>query len=1286
MKAFYSVIGSAALILAAALPSGAQNKPFMEDLPYYVNNLEVFGTGQEPGRAFHIPGKNLSLNGTWKFGYYDCPSDVPSNFFSTSFNDRKWGTIEVPSNWEMQGYGQALFRNITTPFPRKMPSSMLDQYRKVINDPNSTDREKQMAQMRLQRAQGGDPFAVEVPYTPLDYNPTGAYRTSFTLPSSWKGDQIFLRFEKVASASFVWVNGQQVGYNEGAQEPSEYNITKFVKPGKNTVAVLVLKYSDGYYLESQDYWRLAGIFDDVTVYAAPQARIWDWQVITDFDSSYTDSQLSIAVDVRTWNASGDGYKVKATVSRKGSEVVTMTSSPLSMKTNATGTARLASTVKSPAKWSSETPELYDLNLTLLDPSGKEVDSINKRIGFKKTEIRNGVFYLNGVPLKVSAECSHMQHPEMGHAMTEEVVRQDIEILKKFNFNAVRTSHYPPVNEYLDLADEYGLFVIDETGDEAHATEYVCDMPEFTPMYRERVRQMVLRDRNHACVLFWSAGNESGEGNNITEVVKEGKSLDPTRFWMYGGNSAVHPAEDIVGPRYPAPLEHEIRYGIDQSDLRPSFMDEYLSVAGNGGGGMDDYWDEIYQHPKLMGGAIWDFVSVGITEPTRALVDKSGFDTPAHIMGRAKLVPGKTGKGIDLYRTDQWVQVYRADNVEISGNQLTLTLDIYPRLYNRSGGFLITKGSNQFGLKQQGADKLDFYIDTGSKQTLTASLPSDWENKWHNVTAVYDGSKMTVYIDGSEVASQPARGNIRNLPLSLCIGRNEEYGGQETDVYICDAVIDNVGVFAKAVEPGKVSADGSALWLDFEEEKNEGTFYSYGVGARTYGSIWPNRVPQPEMYQMKKSTQPLKFTFAGDGQVEVWNRNHFLNASFYKTTWSLMEDDKVIASGELNLDVAPLSRKVVSVPYTMPTIVPGKEYRLDISSVLRKDELWAPAGFEISWDQIEFPSWTVPERPEKVTGKVTLSQNSDLIKAEGNGFSYGFDPKTGHLVSMVSGGKEMLSSPMVLNLWRAPLANELDGWNSRSAGQASVTGYGSIGHSSVLASHYYAAGLDRLNTMTVSVSPRQAGDAVIIDVRELVTMGAAQTRQLDAYIMGTSYNGFESMYSYRIEGNGTMTVSHTLRPQGTMPSWLPRIGLTLDIDKSLSNVKWYGRGPQENYPDRKSGYRIGIYEDTVENMYEAYLIPQDNGLRTDNRFVTLTDASGKGFTVKMDVPFAFNASMYSTDNLTKAVYTYQLKKADDITLNLDYATSGVGCTARGIFDSYRAYPMGYQRTLTFKPVK
>ncbi|MBR6882309.1 MAG: glycoside hydrolase family 2, partial [Bacteroidales bacterium] len=746
----------------------------------------------------------------------------------------------------MQGYGQAVFRNVSAPFQVLPPKETLDSYRRRYEDPSTPESFKGFLLSRMGGSLTPPPLAVSVPQVPA-FNPTGAYRTSFTLPKDWKGDQVFLRFEKVASASFVWVNGQEVGYNEGAQEPAEYNVTKYLKPGKNTLAVLVLKYSDGYYLEGQDYWRLAGIFDDVTVYASPQARIWDWQVITDFGPDFGDSDLSVAVTLRGFDVQGSGYKVKATVSKEGKNVAEMTGGPVAIGPGSSQTVNLAAKVKAPEKWTADTPVLYDLEMELSDASGKTVDRIRKRIGFKKTEIRDGVFYLNGQPVKVSAQCSHMQHPTMGHAMTEEVIRRDMEILKQFNFNAVRTSHYPPVNEYLDLADEYGLYIIDETGDESHATEYVSNMPEFTEMYRERVRRMVLRDRNHACVLFWSAGNESGEGMNITEVVKEGKSLDPTRYWMYGGNAEKHPAEDIVGPRYPIPFEHEIKYGLDTKDMRPSFMDEYLSVAGNGGGAMDDFWEVIYAHPKLMGGAVWDFVSPGLTEPVRTLKDQSPNAVPAHIMGKARLVKGPTGKAIDLNKEDQWVQVYRADAVEISGDRLTLTLDILPRKFNGSGGYLLTKGEYQFGLRQRQDERLDFYLDNGQKQVLSAPLPADWEGKWHNVTAVYDGAEMRIYVDGSLSASQPMTGAIRNLPLSVCIGRSEDGCGQDTNVFICDALIDNVGIFADAVAPGSFDPSKAALWLDFEEEIREGTFWTYGLGARNYGSIWPDRTPQPEMW-------------------------------------------------------------------------------------------------------------------------------------------------------------------------------------------------------------------------------------------------------------------------------------------------------------------------------------------------------------------------------------------------------------------------------------------------------
>ncbi|MBR5064166.1 MAG: DUF4981 domain-containing protein [Bacteroidales bacterium] len=1273
-------------IMAGPVFLPAQEKPYLEHLSEYIENLAVFEENQEPGRAFHIPEKHLSLNGTWKFSYQESPLDVPKDFFSPSFNDRKWGTIEVPSNWEMQGYGQAIFRNVSAPFMVLPPAETMKRYRERYEDPATPENMKGYLLSRMGGSLTPPPFAVSVPQVP-EFNPTGAYRTTFNLPKDWKGDQVFLRFEKVASASFVWVNGQEVGYNEGAQEPAEYNVTKYLKPGKNTLAVLVLKYSDGYYLEGQDYWRLAGIFDDVTLYASPQARIWDWQVITDFGPDFKDSDLSVSIQVRGFDIQADGYKVGATVSKGGVKVAEMAGEPFRIGPGSSRTIPLTAKVKAPEKWSADTPVLYDLEMTLSDTSGKVVDRISKRIGFKKTEIRDGVFYLNGQPVKVSAECSHMQHPEMGHAMTEEVIRRDMEILKQFNFNGVRTSHYPPVNEYLDLADEYGLYIFDETGDESLATEYVSNMPEFTEMYRERVRRMVLRDRNHACVLFWSAGNESGEGMNIAEVVKEGKSLDPTRFWMYGGNAEKNPAEDIVGPRYPIPLELEIGYGLDTKDLRPSFMDEYVSVAGNGGGGFDDFWDVIYRHPKLIGGAVWDFVSPGLTQPVRTLKDKSPNDVPAHIMGRAKLVKGPTGMAIDLDKEDQWVHVYRADALEISGEGLTLTLDILPRKYNISGGYLITKGENQFGLKQFRDERLDFYLDNGQKQVLSAPLPGDWEGKWHNVTATYDGKEMRLYLDGTLAASKPMNGAIRNLPLSVCIGRSEDGCGQDTNVFICDAQIDNVGVFAEAVTPGTFNPAKAALWLDFEGEKQEGTFWTYGLGARTYGSIWPDRTPQPEMWQMKKSAQPLSFHLldAEQGTVEVWNRNPYLNASHYRTSWTLTADDEVVASGEMPLDVAPLGQEVVRIPLPHPEAIPGREYRLDISSVLAKDEIWADKGHEVSWDQFELTGWNVPASAKSASGKARLSRTEKEYVVSGEGFSYRFSSVSGELISAVVNGKELLSTPLKLNVWRAPIANEVDGWGGSSAGRVNAPGFSAIGQTAqILAAHYYAAGLDRMAALPIEVNVREAGDDVVVEVRDLALLGS-EDKQLDAYISGRSYSGFEESYRWVVAGDGTLTLHHKVNPQGSMPAWLPRLGLTMQLDKSLDQVAWHGRGPQASYPDRKSGYRLGIWHTDVDSMYEPYLMPQDYGLRMDTRWVRLTDDSGLGLEFSMDQPFAFNAYDCTTDNLTKAVYQYQLQRGGDITLNLDYATSGVGCTARGIFDAYRVYPAGYERTLTIRPV-
>lgn len=1233
-------------LFAFILNVSGQKSGFMDNLSHYIENPAVFESGQEPGRAYYMPQNHQSLNGNWKFYWSDTPYKLPLGFQDTKFNDTKWDNISVPSNWEILGYGDKLFRNMNAS------------------------------------------FKANPPFVPKDYNPTGIYRKTFDIPADWKNKEIFLRFEKVASASFVWVNGKEVGYNEGAHEPAEYNITPYLKEGKNQLTVCVLKYCDGYYLETQDYWRLSGIFDDVTLYATPNVRLFDYQVITDLNDTYTDAELKISGIVKKYSGAdvAQSYHLKAILSDKnGSNISEFISKFFDLKEVNNTTVSLSKQVKNPLKWTSEMPNLYKLTLQLIASNGKVVDTIESRIGFKKTEIKGEVFYLNGVPLKVNAQNSHMQHPETGHYVTEECIRKDFEILKQFNFNAVRTSHYPPTNKYLQLANEYGLYIIDEVGDEAHAAEWLSSKTGYAEMYKERCQKLVLRDRNYPCVLFWSAGNESGEGDNITQVIKEGKSLDPTRFWMYGGNTFSHPAEDIIGPRYPSPVELEIQVGVQSSNLdrRPSFMDEYLSVAGNGGGGMDDYWRIIYAHPRLMGGAIWDFVSPGLTERIRSVKDSSPYNTPAHLMGNTRLVKERNNTVLDLNGHDEWVEVYRQNNLEITGEQLTLSCKVFPRQLISSWGSFITKGNNQYGLEQRGKDSLEFYIYTDKKQILKTALPNNWEYNWHQLTAVYDGKDMSIYIDGEKTASREASGSIQNFPFPVNIGRNAEKHGQETSVYICDALIDDVAIFNKAILPGSLSPQSANMWLDFENETDEGSFYSYGIGARTYGSIWPDRTVQPEMWQMKKTVQPISFRMVDEESqtVEIWNRNHFLDASEYDITWTLSADDKVVQEGKIDLQTKPLSKETIQIAYTKPEIEAGKEYRIFISSRLKKDCLWAKKGHEVAWDQLEL-SWfkPLPEMPA-IKGIIQTEETDNKLVVSGSGFAYIFDKEAGQLTGINYQGNQILKTPLVLNLWRAPLANEVDAWNSGTA----QSGNWKQGFGNTIATEMYSAGIHNLTHQPIAFSFKKTDKKVHIYITNVELTSNGEKEKKDLYIEGVQCNGIRNEYEFIIAGDGRMQVKHSLYPDGKMPLWFPRIGLSMVFNNDFDQISWYGRGPQENYPDRKTGYAVGIYKAAADQMYEPYLLPQDYGLRTDNRWVHITNKAGKGIGFAIDQLFNFNAYPYDTDNLTKATYTYQLKKQDGITFNLDYATTGVGCTARGVFNSYRVAPSKYERIITIYPI-
>jgi beta-galactosidase len=1248
--------------LSCVVKANSQQTGFQENVYKFLEDPGMFAINQEPGHVPLVPFTGIeealenkwaeswgyfSLDGQWKFKWSENPDGCPKDFFQQNFNDQMWDSIKVPGNWEMHGYGQAMFRNTV------------------------------------------QPFHADPPNIPHDYNPVGSYRKSFQLPSSWKDKQIFLHMEAATSATFVWVNGKEAGFNEGANEPAEYNITRYVKPGINVIAVNVYKYSAGTYLEAQDFWRLAGIFRNVYLLATHDVHIRDFFVTTDLDEDYRDARLTISADIKNYaDRPVQDYSVRISLFDKNRKQKgnTITADKIFVSGKESKSTVVSARVINPDKWSAEFPNLYYLIFELLGPDHKVVEVLSNRIGFKKVEVKHQALYVNGAPVKLNGVNSHMQHPETGHAMDVETLHKDMVLMKQFNINCIRTSHYPPNREYLDLADELGMYIVDETGDEAHATEYISESPKWTAAYVDRVRGMVLRDRNHPCIIFWSAGNESGFGDNICKVIQEGKRLDPTRLFMYGGNTDdvgwknEVPCEDIIGPRYATPYELKTRIAEvpESQDARPSFMDEYISVAGNGGGGLDEYWDIINNYPRCIGGALWDWVSPGIREKIIALSDASGNHIHTTIQGGGRLTDGKSGKAVDLSGHDQWVDVYRHPALDITGDQLTLSLWVYPRSWNTDGTY-ITKGSYQYGLVQNPRDSLRFYIAGNKQVSLSVLIPPNWENNWHHLAGIYNGKNLAIYIDGKCAGTKPGSIRITNKPFPVNIGRNAELVQQEYTGNTSNALFDQVAIFNKAIaieqliNPSQALKNEALLWLDFDDLQEQGDYFSLGLGARSYGLIFPDREIQPELWQVKKSAQPVHVDLIDPikGIIKIWNRYQFSNLSDLKTTWYILADDKVIQQGNLKISVGPSQQIETAIPYKKPDILPDTEYRLLVNFTLKESNSWAPQNFEIAWDQMELP-WDKSSGDIKVQNapKVSMAETSSTILVSGLNFTYTFNKTTGRIDSMNYMGRQLLREGPKLNVWRAPLANEQDPWSLRM----SQLTFRKQGMGDGPSNTWYSFGLDHLSFKVDHISyVEDKNNTVKIIVED--------------HAEGSDYRtAFYNHYEYIINGFGEVSINHIITPLGLMPEWIPRMGIQLIINKEFETVKWYGRGPFENYPDRKTGAKIGIYKSTVQDMKEKYLIPQDYGLRTDIRWVRLENSEGYGLDFKGDKLFNFSVQPYETDNLTRASYPYQLQPFDGLTFNLDYATSGVGCTAISVLNQYRVLPQVYKFTVRLIPYK
>ncbi len=556
-------------------------------------NQKVFERNRLPARASFVPypdedsaltGQRGSspwfklLNGNWKFQYAETPALAPEGFFEESYDVSDWDDIQVPCSWQLLGYGRPHYTNVKYPFP------------------------------------------VDPPNVPTE-NPTGSYRRDFFIPDEWSDRQIFLRFEGVDSAFYVWINGQQVGYSQGSRLPAEFDITEYVRAGTNNIAVRVYRWSDGSYLEDQDMWWLSGIFRDVYLITVPRVHVFDFRIRTELDSNYRDAVLKIRTILKNHGEQADKYQIELRL--LDSDLRPMPgqspSSEVTIQADGEVALDLEESVTNPEKWSAENPCLYTLLITLRDAKGEIIEVIPGKFGFRSVELKDGNMLVNGVPIMIKGVNRHDHHPDLGRAVPLECMVEDILLMKRHNINAVRTSHYPNDPRFLDLCDYYGLYVLDETDLECHGFQIVKNTkgpshdPEWEGAYIDRIVRMVERDKNHPCVIIWSLGNESDFGRNHVAMAKWVHEADPTRLLHYERDLEAEVA-DILSQMYTR-IDKLIELGRKRNAEKPMILCEYAHAMGNGPGNLKEYWDVFYKYKRLQGGFVWDWIDQGIRKRT-----------------------------------------------------------------------------------------------------------------------------------------------------------------------------------------------------------------------------------------------------------------------------------------------------------------------------------------------------------------------------------------------------------------------------------------------------------------------------------------------------------------------------------------------------------------------------------------------------------------------------------------------------------------------------------------------
>ena len=555
------------LLAAFALTAAAQSNEWQDPQVNAVNRAPMhthyfaFESTEAAQKACWEQSANyMSIHGQWKFNWVRSADQRPTDFYRVDYNDKGWDSMPVPGLWELNGYGDPQYVNVGYPW-----------------------REQ---------------FENNPPFVPNEENHVGSYRREFNIPASWSGKEIMIHFGSVTSNIYLWVNGRYVGYSEDSKLETEFNLTPYLKPGqKNLIAFQVFRWCDGTYLEDQDFFRYSGVARDNYLYARNKnTQIADIRVTPDLDAQYKDGTLAVELTMK-----GKGTVELELLDAAGEKVVAET-------VNASGKTKTTLNVAAPQKWSAETPNLYTLRATLKN-GNQLIEVIPVKVGFRKIELKNGQILVNGQAVLFKGADRHELDPDGGYVMSRERMIQDIQIMKQFNLNAVRTCHYPDDNFWYDLCDQYGIYMVAEANIESHGMGYgektLAKNPSYAKAHMERNQRNVQRNYNHPAIIFWSLGNEAGYGPNFEACYDWIKAEDPTRACQYE-QAGVEGKTDIYCPMYLGYDRCE-KYSADPNSNKPLIQCEYAHAMGNSQGGFKEYLDLIRKYPKYQGGFIWDFV-------------------------------------------------------------------------------------------------------------------------------------------------------------------------------------------------------------------------------------------------------------------------------------------------------------------------------------------------------------------------------------------------------------------------------------------------------------------------------------------------------------------------------------------------------------------------------------------------------------------------------------------------------------------------------------------------------